>query len=279
VIVAGLFRRQVRRCQPNRPGRKKSPVQAPYDTDVTADVFAEARNTFNCLIGQLTDAHSASLTHDQLEETLVEQGRELQRQLLQAHLDLRALRERQQVYRARHDGVALGVTGADGVVRRQVERGHHRLLATVVGTVTVTRCAWRAPNVRNAYPADAVLSLPAVRHSAGLAKLAVIEAVRGSFDTAHAALTARCGNVIGKRQIEQLVAQAAADVDAFYAARQPPSSPSARPAVPPASGRVRFRGSGVPRRGCGRACYPPMAAGGHGPAVRSLRAGQSCGLR
>ncbi|MET9064396.1 hypothetical protein [Streptosporangium sandarakinum] len=73
--------------------------------------------------------------------------------------------------------------------------------------------------MRNVYPADAVLSLPAVRHSAGLAKLAVIETVRGSFDTALAAISARCGQVIGKRQIEQLVAQAAADVDAFYAAR------------------------------------------------------------
>ncbi|TMR89771.1 ISKra4 family transposase [Nonomuraea basaltis] len=194
-------------------------MQAPYDTDVTADVFAEARNTFNCLIGQLTAAAAASLTHDQLEETIVEQGRELQRQLLQAHLDLRALRERQQVHRARHDGPALTVTGADGVVRGRVEMGHHRLLATVVGTVSITRCAWRAPNAGNLYPADAVLSLPAVRHSAGLAKLAVIEAVRGSFDTAHAAITARCGQVIGKRQIEQLVAEAAADVDAFYAAQ------------------------------------------------------------
>ncbi|MGW0200821.1 hypothetical protein [Nonomuraea sp. NPDC003201] len=58
-------------------------------------------------------------------------------------------------------GVALTTTGADGVLRRRVEGEHHRLLATVVGTVSVTRCAWRAPNVRNAYPADAALSLPA----------------------------------------------------------------------------------------------------------------------
>jgi len=27
---------------------------APYDAAVTADCFAQARNTFNCLIGQLT---------------------------------------------------------------------------------------------------------------------------------------------------------------------------------------------------------------------------------
>ncbi|MFF4625841.1 ISKra4 family transposase [Nonomuraea jabiensis] len=194
-------------------------MQAPYDTEVTADVFAEAKNTFNCLIGHLTDAAAGTLTHDRLEETIVERGRELQRLLLQAHLDLRALRERQQVHRARQDGTAAGVLGADGVPRRRVEVGHHRLLATLVGTVTLTRCAWRAPGVRNVYPADEALSLPAVRHSAGLTKLAVIETVRGSFDAALAAITTRCGQVIGKRQIEQVVARAAADVDAFYATR------------------------------------------------------------
>ncbi|MGV9599513.1 hypothetical protein ACWDR1_22885 [Streptosporangium sandarakinum] len=178
-------------------------MQAPYDTEATADVFAKAKNTFNWLIGHLTDAQ----THNRLEETVTEQGRELRLLLLQAHFDLRALREREQVRHARHpDGGAAGVIGADGVPRRRVELGHHRLLATVTGTVTVTRCAWRAPGVRNVYPADAVLSLPAVRHSAGLAKLAVIETVRGSFDTALAAISARCGQVIGKRQIEQLVA-------------------------------------------------------------------------
>ncbi|GAA4983910.1 hypothetical protein HD597_000708 [Nonomuraea thailandensis] len=196
-------------------------MQAPYDTGLAADVFAEAKNTFNWLIGQLTDTACGMLTHDRLEETIVEQGRELQRQLLQAHLDLRALRERQQAHHARHNATTARVIGSDGVSRTRLETGHHRLLATLVGTVTVTRCAWRAPGARNVYPADAALSLPAVRHSAGLAKLAVVETVRGSFDAAHAAVTARCGNVIGKRQIEQAIVQAAVDVDAFYAARTP----------------------------------------------------------
>lgn len=192
---------------------------APYDTAVTADCFAQARNTFNYLIGQLTDPASETLTHDRLEELLVEQGRELQRQLLQAHLDLRARRERQAVSHARAQGA--GVVGTDGEVRRRVETGHHRLLATVLGTVTVTRCAWRAPSVGNLYPADVALSLPGRRHSAGLARLVVAEAVRGSFDTAHAAITARCGSVIGKRQIEDLIVASARDIDAFYAEQTP----------------------------------------------------------
>jgi hypothetical protein len=63
------------------------------------------------------------------------------------------------------------------------------------------------------------LSLPACRPSRSLAKLAAVEAVRGSFEAAHAAITRRCGPVIGKRQVEQAVVSAARDIAAFYAAR------------------------------------------------------------
>ena len=91
----------------------------------------------------------------------------------------------------------------------------------------VTRCAWRKPGAPNYCPADAALSLPAGRHSHSLAKLAALEAARGSFDAAHAAVARRCGKVIGKRQLEQAVTGAAADIPAFYAARIP------EPCTPP----------------------------------------------
>ena len=57
----------------------------------------------------------------------------------------------------------------------------------------------RRPGAGNLYPADAALSLPASRHSHTLARLAALEAARGSFEAAHAAITRRCGPVIGKR--------------------------------------------------------------------------------
>lgn len=190
-----------------------------YVAGADVDAFAAARNTFNCLIGQLTDSPTLSWRHDRLEDLLAEQGRELQRLLLQAHLDLRAELERTAAERARRDG--RGRIGADGAVRRRLESGHHRLLATVFGTVTVTRCAWRAPGTENLYPADEQLSLPAGRHSHGLARLAAVEAVRGSFDGAHTAINTRCGNVVGKRQLLELVRGAAADIDAFNASLTP----------------------------------------------------------
>jgi hypothetical protein len=113
------------------------------------------------------------------------------------------------------------VTGPDGVTRTRLETGHGRALATLFGTVQVTRCAWRKPGTANFCPADAALSLPAGRHSHTLAKLAALEAARGSFDAAHAAIARRCGPVIGKRQLEESVVRSASGIPAFYAARIP----------------------------------------------------------
>jgi hypothetical protein len=192
---------------------------APSHASAAAECFAAARSMFNCVVGQLADPSAASWTHDHLEDILTDQGRELLRLLFQAYLDLLAFREEQAVADVRR--ARGGVAGGDGIFRRRVETGHQRLLATVFGTVTVTRCAWRAPGAGNVHPADAALSLPVGRHSHGLARLAVAEAVRGSFDTARTAITARCGKVAGKRQLEQLVQWAAADIDAFYAQMTP----------------------------------------------------------
>lgn len=171
---------------------------------------------FAALAAELAGPAAAALTACELEELLDESGREVIRQLLQDHYDLRRMREEQQ---AREDRAPA--SGPDGVVRTRLETGHGRLLATLFGTVTVTRCAWRMPGAASWCPADAALSLPAGRHSHSLAKLAAIEAARGSFEAAHDAIGRRCGNVIGKRQLEQAVVHAAADIPAFYAARIP----------------------------------------------------------
>jgi hypothetical protein len=186
------------------------------------DPFAVSRSMFDGLAADLAGPDAAVLTACELEELLDEKGREVLRQLLQDHFDLRAAREERQAREHR-----APATGTDGITRTRLETGHGRLLATLFGTVQVTRCAWRKPGTGNWCPADAALSLPTGRHSHSLAELAAVEAARGSFDAAHAAIARRCGNVIGKRQLERAVTGAAADIPAFYAARVP------EPCTPP----------------------------------------------
>ncbi|MEY9969039.1 hypothetical protein ABIA33_007126 [Streptacidiphilus sp. MAP12-16] len=188
-----------------------------YDPDATADPFARSVSAFETLTDTLSGGQAGTWTHAELEEHLDAAGRDLLRQLLQDHLDLRAHREEDQV----RAGARPVVLGPEGGPRPWREPGHARWLATVFGLVRVTRVAHRGPGACNVHLADAALSLPAGRHSMGLRRLAATEAVRGSFDQAQDAVTRRCGKVLGKRRLEELVVAAAVDVDAFYRARIP----------------------------------------------------------
>jgi hypothetical protein len=174
--------------------------------------FARSREAFAQAEGWLAGAEAAGLDHAALEEQLAARGREIQRRLLQDHLDARAAREPRRAQ----------VTGPDGITRRRAERGHARPLSSVFGPVTVTRIAYRAPGAPSAHPADAELSLPPGRHSHGLAKLAASAAARGSLAQACAEVRARTGCALGTRQCQQLTRAAAADFADFYATRRPP---------------------------------------------------------
>ena len=165
------------------------------------------------LDGFLDGAQAAGLEHAELETHLQQAGRELFRQLMQDHLELRAQREQR----------LQEVTDAGQVARGAVEAGHTRALTTVFGEVTVTRLAYRRRGHANLYPADAALNLPVEKHSHGLRQLAALEAARGSFDDTAEAIERATGVRLGKRQAEALAGRAAADVDDFYAQRRPPT--------------------------------------------------------
>lgn len=178
-------------------------------------VFWGPQDMFAGLVGWLSGTDAASLDHAALEAELDRRGRDLTRQLLQSHLDLRAINETRRT-----------VTCADGVAHGAVETGHARPLHTLFGSVTVTRMAYRRRGHANLCPADAELNLPVEHHSFGLRRLAAVEASRGSFADAVAAVATATGHRIGKRQVEQLTARAAVDIDGFYAqCRREPADP------------------------------------------------------
>src|SRR6188508_2834448 len=112
------------------------------------DFFCPAREQGEAMEKHLRSNESMSSTHAELETFLEEQGREYQRRLLQAHLELRAERER-----------PVEVRGADGVPRHK-HRRRERSLMSVVGEVEVPRLAYQAPGVDALHPMDAALNLP-----------------------------------------------------------------------------------------------------------------------
>src|SRR6266487_3914719 len=112
------------------------------DGDVDADddavlcvlaegAFDRSRAAFEELTATLASVQAGGWTHDQLEDHLETDGRELLRLLFQEHLDLRALREQHAVTQE----ASIPVVDADGTCHRKVEQGHVRHLATVFGTV------------------------------------------------------------------------------------------------------------------------------------------------
>ncbi|EQD27919.1 hypothetical protein B1B_18982, partial [mine drainage metagenome] len=62
-------------------------------TDTETETFAPVRQSFEETICWLEGTESASLTHAELEDQVERRGREVQRLMLQDHLDLRAQRE------------------------------------------------------------------------------------------------------------------------------------------------------------------------------------------
>ena len=161
------------------------------------------------LAGELTGPGAGRRSFDEIEQKVIVQGRELLQVILQYVMDQLAAAEP----RLRQ------VTGADGVPRRRAERGHRRTVVTWFGPVTVRRMAYRAPGAANLHPADAVLGLPARRYSWQVQRAAVRYALAGSYEQAQLMLQDATGVSVGKQQLEQIVAEAAADAPGFYPAR------------------------------------------------------------
>ena len=159
-------------------------------------------------LARLAGEACQAVTLDAMEVLVIGQGRELLRGLVQLALDGQAERE-----------VRLPqVTGTDGVRRGRAGRGHDRPVVTRLGEVRVRRIGYRS-GVKGAgslFPRDAVLNLPPLGYSWALQRLAEMFCRSGSYEQAHEFVRAATGVSIGKRQLEQITAAAAADAERFY---------------------------------------------------------------
>lgn len=169
--------------------------------------FAEADKKYAELRGYLSSEESRDKTHSELEREVAPWIRELGRILLQAHLDTRS------------PGEASGPVRDSQGRERTEKREHSRTLATVFGAVEVHRVGYGAEGLDSLHPLDAELNLPPERYSHELRRRTAEEAAKASFDEAVASIGRNTGTKIPKRQLEQLVARAAEDFDAFYVQR------------------------------------------------------------
>jgi hypothetical protein len=181
--------------------------EAPLEQELAAALAAPAEQFAGLAAWAAEEARY--LDHGEREKVIAEEGRELQRRLLQATFDLDAAREER----------AEGVTSAAGIRHGIVEEGHGRGVASVFGPVRVTRMAYRNRREPNLYPADARAVLPGDPYSLGMRALTAFHLAAGGFGQAQEVIEARTGVTVGRAQLAGLAEDLAAWTDDFYEQR------------------------------------------------------------
>src|SRR6266568_4274786 len=188
-------------------------TEVPLEGELAAALDAPAEQFAG--LAAWTAEEAGYLDHGDREKAIGDEGRELQRLLLQAAFDLDAAREER----------AAGVTSAAGIGHGSVEKGHGRGLASVFGPVRVTRMAYRNRREPNLYPADARQVLPGDPYSLGMRTLAAFHLAGGGFGQAQEVIEARTGVTIGRAQLAGIAEDLAGWTDDFYAERARDAEP------------------------------------------------------
>jgi hypothetical protein len=168
--------------------------------------FHSAYEKFIEITDHLSSEMAGDKTHSAIEAYLETDGRELLRLLLQDHLDNQG-----------SGRVSDAVCGSDGVVRSHKRDDMETGYQSVFGAVRVARTGYSQRGVANVFPRDAQLNLPARGYSHRLQKRVAAKAAKMSFDEVAKDIDTETAVRLGKRQVEQIVYDAAQDFDAFYA--------------------------------------------------------------
>lgn len=181
--------------------------EVPLGGELTAALAAPAEQFAG--LAAWAAAEAGYLDHGEREKVIGDEGRELQRRLLQAAFDIDAAREER----------AEGVTSAAGIRHGTVEEGHGRGVMSVFGPVRVSRKAYRNRREPNLYPADARQVLPDDPYSLGMRALAAFHLAGGGFGQAQEVIEARTGVTVGRAQLTGIAEDLAGWTDDFYAGR------------------------------------------------------------
>jgi hypothetical protein len=167
---------------------------------------------FALLQSWLASGNALQLRLHEIECQQQARGREVQRLLLQDHLQQRGDGDL---------GPALRIQQQDGELLYSHRRIGTRSLITVFGTVELVRMGYSRPGVPGVFPLDRTLSLPARSFSYELQRRLVRAAVQNPFLDSVQTIADLTGVSVAKRSLEQILPDAAQDFDAFYRQRSP----------------------------------------------------------
>ena len=183
--------------------------------------------TSSCAALEFTELESWLASHyalhlplHRIESEQQARGREIQRLLLQTHLQQRG-----------HGDVdpALRVTRPGGELLLTHRRLGSRTLTTLFGPVHLLRMGYSRPGSSSIYPLDHALALPARSFSYELQRHLVKAAVLNPFQESVSCIAELTGVSVPKRSLEEILLEATQDFDAFYRQRRP--NPSEGPVL------------------------------------------------
>jgi len=158
----------------------------------------------------LASRRTLQLPLHEIESQQQAKGREVQRLLLQSHLQLRGDGDL---------GPALRVSQAGGEVLYTHRRLGTRGLKTIFGPVQIHRMGYSRNGSPSIYPLDRELALPARSFSYELQRRLVKAAVQNPFLESVQTIAELTGVSVSKRSLEEILPDAAQDFDAFYRQR------------------------------------------------------------
>src|SRR6202050_5508962 len=165
---------------------------------------------FALLQSWLASSSTLSLPLHHIESQQADKGREVQRLLLQNHLQQRG---------AGDVGPALRVqTAAEERIYSRRRLGT-RSLTPVFGTVELVRMGYSRAGAPSIFPLDKALALPARSFSYELQRRLVKAAVQNPFLESVQTIAELTGVAVSKRSLEEILPNAARDFDAFYQQR------------------------------------------------------------
>ena len=117
-------------------------------------------------------------------------------------------------------GTALELEQQDQTLRLGQKRDHTRQYESIFGTVSISRVGFSKRGVPSIHPLDEELNLPKQKYSFVLQQKAVKQCGQGPFGEAVENIQEMTAANVPKRQMQQVVVEAAQDFDAFYEQRQ-----------------------------------------------------------
>jgi hypothetical protein len=167
---------------------------------------------FALLQSWLASSSALRLPLHHIESQQADKGREVQRLLLQTHLQQRGSGDA---------GPALLLQTGSEMLLYSHRRLGTRSLITVFGTVELVRMGYSRPGAPSIFPLDQALALPARSFSYELQRRLVKAAVQNPFLESVQNIADLTGVSVSKRSLEEILPDAAQDFDAFYRQRPP----------------------------------------------------------